>query len=99
MSWGIEFNTDIFLSKQNYGENIYQVNDKIEELKEDLSNSENKILMYSIGTLKDFVPIDWEEEPIEWLHRNMKLLFDEVCLINQQLTKMYLYKQYLEEKE
>ena len=33
MSWGIDFTADIFLSRQDYGENIYRVQDEINDLK------------------------------------------------------------------
>ena len=33
MSYGIEFTADIFLLRQDYGENVYRVQDEIDELK------------------------------------------------------------------
>lgn len=33
MSYGIEFTANIFLSRQDYGENVYRVQDEIDELK------------------------------------------------------------------
>jgi hypothetical protein len=34
MGWGIDFKADIFLSKQNYNENVHEVQEQIDELEE-----------------------------------------------------------------
>ena len=47
MGWGIDFNADIFLSKQEYGNNMEQVKDAIEDDSNTINTINNKINMFA----------------------------------------------------
>ena len=102
MSYGIEFTADIFLLRQDYGENVYRVQDEIDELKKYCADLKERMLMLVAGG-KDMVNTkdceDNECDAVEVLHtrfKNMLLLYDEYQI---SLYNLYLYKEYLENKQ
>ena len=52
MSWGIDFNTDIYLSHQSYTSKL-DVRDKINELEEEINEHKSTLKMYAASTPKD----------------------------------------------
>lgn len=102
MSWGIDFTADIFLSRQDYGENVYRVQDEIDNLKKHCADIKERMLMLVAGG-KDMVYTkdsgDNECDSVDVLHNkftNMLNLYDEY---KSNLYDLYLYKDYLEEKQ
>lgn len=98
MGWGIDFPADIFLSHQDYNENIYQVEDAIQEHKESLSLLTNSILMHCSANLKDVVPEEWKDDSIEWLRGFVIDILNQIKTLNCDILKLELYKEYLTEK-
>jgi hypothetical protein len=96
MGWGTDFTTDIFLSRENY-RSIYDLEDKIKEDEKDLENIRSKILMFASSNPKDIIPEDWKEEPINFIHREVNNLLDELYELDMFLNRRYLYLQYLKD--
>ena len=99
MGWGIDFTADIFLSKQNYQENVYQVIDAIEEYEKDIANYEKSILIHCAANLKDIVPEEWKDDSVVWLNNIITEMLIEIQTISSEKLKLELYKEYLEEKK
>jgi hypothetical protein len=97
MGWGIDFSTDIFLSKQDYGKNEYQVRDAIQEVQLLIANTKNEISMFASANPKDIVPKDWSEEPIKWISATLIELMNDLEENNIQLFKLNLYLEHLQE--
>ena len=99
MGWGVEYQIDMYLSKQDYGENIFQVEDKIEELEEYINNTKTKINMFAASSISEVIPDDWKEEPIRWINKEIDELIDYLheCIIHRY--QLELYKEYLQEKQ
>lgn len=102
MSWGIDFTADIFLSRQNYGENVYCVQDEIDDLKKYRADLKERMLMLVAGG-KDMVNTkdceDNECDAVDVLHlkfKDMLSLYDEY---QSKLYDLYLYKEYLENRK
>ena len=102
MAWGVEFTADIFLSRQDYGENVYRVQDEIDELKKYSADLKERMLMLVAGG-KDMVNTkDCENnecDAVDILHtrfNDMLELYDEY---QSSLYNLYLYKEYLENKQ
>ena len=99
MSWGIDFNADIFLSHQDYSENIYQVEDKINSNTEAIQDCITKLSMIASSTdLKGIVPKDYQDEPIDWIQVEVK---QQVEMLKEYFVEnklLELYKEYLIEK-
>ena len=96
MGWGTDFTSNIYLNKQTYL-NIYQVNDKIDELEEERDYYETKLHMYSSSNVKDIVPRDWmDDDPISWLQKEVSQILQELNEINVELYKLGLYKEFLD---
>lgn len=96
--WGIDFKTDIFLKKQDYQENTYQVIDEIAEHEEDIANYEKSILIHCAANLKDIVPEEWKDDSIIWLNNTITEILNEIKTLSKELLKLEYYKIYLEEK-
>jgi hypothetical protein len=96
MGWGTDFTADIYLSKETYG-SIYELEDKIKEDEKYLEDINAKILMYASSNPKDLVPEDWKDEPINFIHFEVKKLLDELYETDMLLCRRYLYLEYLKE--
>ena len=102
MAWGVEFTADIFLLRQDYGENVYRVQDEIDELKKYSADLKERMLMLVAGgkdmvNTKDCEGIDTDAVDVLHLKFNDMLeLYDEY---KSKLYDLYLYKEYLENKQ
>lgn len=99
MGWGIEFEIEIYLSREDYGENKFQVEDKIEELKNAREVISSLIRMYAASSIEKILPKEWEEEPLDWLNNQIGLLEESYKEITIHIYKLRLYIEFLEEKK
>lgn len=98
MGWGIEFNTDVFISKQDYKENPAMVEDAIDECIENINDAFTMLCMYASSTVKDIVPEEWHEDAASFIRNKVD---DEVEIIRENtenMVKLRLYYEYLTEK-
>lgn len=102
MSYGVEFTADIFLSHQDYGENIYRVQDEINDLKKYIQDLKERMLMLVAGG-KDMVNTkdcgDNECDAVDVLHNKFTDMLNLYNEYQTQLYDLYLYKEYLENKQ
>ena len=99
MGWGTDFTADIYLNRILFS-NRYQVEDKIDSLEEDKSFYENKLYMMVSSNVKDIVPRDWlDDDPITWLHKEIKDTLQELNNTNIELYKLRLYLEFLEQNK
>ena len=94
MGWGINFTTDIYLSKVSYPTKM-SVEDKIKEYDESIDDCESQIKMYASSTPKDIIPKEWNEEPICWINERLLELFDVYYENTINRYKLSLYLEYL----
>lgn len=96
MTWGIEFKSDIFLSKQSYISKD-DVEDKIKEISDSISECESKLMMYAIATPKDIVSTEDSENIIYYISNEIRELVEEheELIINR--FKLNQYLEYLNE--
>lgn len=102
MGWGIDFTADIYLSKQDYGENPYSVQEEIDSLEKRNVFLKESMLMIVMGGASSVICKDCEDEdldPVDCLHVKFNELIDCYGTNLHQLHDLYLYKEYLENKE
>lgn len=92
MGWGIEFKTEIFLSRQSYSSKS-EVEDKIDEIDQTISDFKSEIKMYAASTPKDIVSFENSEDTVNWLNIRINDLFE---LIEDHLFQRYQLSLYLE---
>lgn len=101
MGWGIDFTADIFLSRQDYGENVYQVQEEIDRLKKCCQDLKERMLMLVAGN-KDLVNTkdceDNECDAVDVLHTKFTELLELYDEYQSNLYDLCLYKDYLENK-
>ena len=102
MSYGVEFTADIFLLRQDYGENVYRVQDEIDELKKYCADLKERMLMLVAGgkdmvNTKDCEGID--TDAVDVLHLKFKDMLELYDEYQTKLYDLYLYKEYLENKQ
>lgn len=102
MSYGVEFTADIFLLRQDYGENVYRVQDEIDELKKYSADLKERMLMLVAGgkdmvNTKDCEGID--TDAVDVLHLKFKDMLELYDEYQTKLYDLYLYKEYLENKK
>lgn len=102
MGYGIDFTADIFLSRQDYGENIYRVQDEIDDLKKQSQQIREKLLMMIMGGVKSVNTKDCEDnecDAVDVLHIKFNDLLDWYDECNTQIIDLCYYKEYLENKK
>lgn len=101
MSYGIDFTADIFLSRQDYGENIYRVQDEIDDLKKQSQQIKEKMLMMVMGGVNSVTTKDCEDnecDAVDVLHIKFNDLLDWYDECNTQIIDLCYYKEYLQNK-
>lgn len=91
MGWGINFNSDIYLSRIS-ADNQFQLEDLIADKEKYISDLEKELLMYVSANPAELVPKDWEEEKIGFLKNQVETLLEEIKESEVTLFKLYLYK-------
>lgn len=102
MSWGIDFTADIYLSRQNYHENVYEVEEKIEELKDYNQDIKERMLMMLMGGVNSVNLNDCEGNPcdgVDVLHNKFCELLNLYDENNGKIYDLAHYKTYLEENK
>ena len=90
MSWGTEFNVDIYLSRTSF--NCKQdLVDAIEIVEKNIKLVEDKLHMYAISNVKDIVPKEWEDEPVRWVHDKIEELLNDYREYNERLVNLRHY--------
>lgn len=99
MGWGVSYEREMYLHKQDYNDNPLQVQDKIDELEIEINNTKTKINMFASASPKDLLPKDWIEEPIRWINNEVDELIDYLheCIVHKHQLGLYL--EYLNDKK
>jgi len=96
MGWGIEFKSDIFLSRQSYSSKS-EVEDKISEISESIVDCESKLKMLAIATPKDIVSTEDSGDMINFFNDEVLGLVEELEELTVNRFKLNLYLEYLNE--
>lgn len=102
MSWGIDFTTDIYLSRQNYHENIYEVEEEIVSLEEENQETKEKMLMMLLGGVNSVSLKDcegYEMDGVDVIHRKFAEMLKSYDENNTKIYELQAYKEYLENKD
>ena len=97
MGWGIDFKADIYLSHQDYHNNIHQVQDEIDSLNRDLEIAKQQIMMFCIGTPKDLV-VEETGSLVFTINNDVNELLNEIKESEIKIYQLELYKEYLTDK-
>lgn len=102
MSWGIDFTADIFLSRQDYGENIYRVQDEIDNVKKNIQSLKERMLMMAMSGVNSVCTKDCEGndcDVVDVVHSKFCELLQYYDEEQTQLYDLLLYKEYLEKEQ
>jgi len=100
MGWGIDFTADIYLSRQDYRENIELVKDEILDLEKGINSSKEKILMYAAATPKDVsMPTEESIDIISNIQVELNDAFDYIRESTEKILNLTYYQEYLENKK
>ena len=94
MGWGIDFTANIYLNKQSYS-NKHDVEDKIEDLNEDIQRSKEHLFLL-VGGGTSLVSEEFKDDKTIYLHSQVTEILNEMedCIVQRKL--LYLYLDYLE---
>ena len=101
MSWGTDFTADMYLSRQKY-DSIYEVEEKIEELRDCNQDIKERMLMMLLGGVNSVNLNDCEGNPcdgVDVLHNKFCELLNLYNENNGQIYDLTYYKKYLEENK
>lgn len=96
MGWGIDFKADIFLNKMSI-QNIFDLNDIIEEKESELEAMKIAIYMYASSDPKLLISDEWKDDPIVFIQLKVKEILNEIEELITILKNLYHYKEYLED--
>jgi len=94
MGYGIQFKTNIYLSKRSFS-SIYELRYAIVDVKELISNVKEEIMMYSAASIDQCFPKD--EQPVRAMQIVMSELIELLENYTLELHNLHLLEQYLEE--
>ena len=92
MGWGTDFTAEIYLNRQVF-HSSYELDDKIDELENEINDIKGRLLMYASTNVKDIIPDEWKDEPITFIHLRVNeelALLQEKCV---ELYRLFLYKE------
>ena len=92
MSWGIEFNTDIYINKLHFS-TLQQLDDLINDLETNNNIYKGEILMFAAATPRDITPEG--EEPIFFIKNRIDVLLEEIENNCKLLVDLYHYKEFI----
>lgn len=94
MGWGIDFTANIYLNKQSYS-NKHEVEDKIEDLNEDIQRAKEYLFLL-VGGGTSLVSEEFKDDKTIYLHSQVTEILNgmEDCIVQRKL--LYLYLDYLE---
>lgn len=94
MGWGIDFTANIYLNKQSYS-NKHDVEDKIEDLNEDIQRAKEHLFLL-VGGGTSLVSEEFKDDKTIYLHSQVTEILNEMedCIVQRKL--LYLYLDYLE---
>lgn len=98
MGWGIDFTTDIFLSRQDYNKNSELVKDKIDEKDVEINNIKIRLAMLVGASPNTIISEEWKNDVLNGLTNELILLLDELQELFIDKYKLVLYLEYLENK-
>lgn len=99
MGWGVEFKADIYLSKQDYQGNKYQVQDAIDECNLAIFECQKELLMYASANIQEVCDPEWISEPISWLKNKVNELSSSMLEEQTKLVNLQHYLEYLKDQE
>lgn len=101
MSWGTDFTADIYLSRERF-ENEYELDSKIEEIKDYIRIAREKILMICMNGKEAFNSDDCDGNKcdlVDVMHTNVNEHLDWLIELNDKLYVYELLKQNFDKRE
>jgi len=98
MSWGTDFNTNIFLKSIAFNKNneLQEVSNAILERENSCKDSETLLKMYAVSNINDITPLGWEDNKIEFINSSIDSILEGLESERFVLYQLRLYKEYLE---
>lgn len=91
MGWGTEFKANIYLSRIDVNEKT--VDDKIEYALEFIESLEKELYMYASCNIKDVVPEEWGDQPIDFIKIKIDDILSELRKEYSKLTDLHHFKE------
>ena len=95
MAWGTEFKADIYLNRMSFN-SILEINSKLKENDLWIKSNKDKIKMLCSSNVRDVVPEEWKDEPVEWLNIQCNDYINQIIEYEKENQLLELYKEYLE---
>ena len=96
MGWGTDFTADIYLNRLIFN-SIYELEDTIQNCKDEIEEHNRTLLMYASSNPKDIVPEEWEDQSMDFIRREVGEVLRELESEIRQLKDLEYYSQYLKE--
>lgn len=97
MSWGIDFNTAVFISHERDLKTVDQIQERVDDLSKEIENEKASLFALSASTPKDLFPNS--EDILFDLKQRVENSFELIVENQTKITLLYLYlKSKTEEK-
>jgi hypothetical protein len=90
MGWGTSFTIEIYLSKKIYNSKSELI-DEIDQLKDYINTSKERILQYASSNIKDILPEEYKNNPLEWVHLEVTDIMSDLIENTKELQLLTLY--------
>ena len=95
MGWGTSFKQEIYLNRVIF-DDISDVQDAIKDKELSIADAEKRMLMFASSNIKDVVPDEWKDEPINYIHNQVSALIEEMMSDHLDLLNLRSFFSYVE---
>lgn len=95
MSWGTDFTADLYLNRMKFSSKLH-AEERLQEEIDLLESIRTKVAMFSSSNIRELVPSDWEEQPIDFIYNSVQELLDEYDEVSRLV---FLLETYIENYE
>jgi len=96
MGYGTSFKTEVYLNRQLFS-HLLEVEDRVEDRRLQIEDAKRRLLMFASANVRDIVPDDWKEEPINWVNNHVVDLVADLIIDVRELVQLEAFVEYVKE--
>jgi len=96
MGFGTSFKTEVYLNRLTFS-HLSEVEEKVEDRRLHIEDIKRRLLMFASANVRDIIPDDWKDEPINWVNNNVDDLLSDFVTNVRELMHLEAFLEYVKE--
>jgi hypothetical protein len=96
MGFGTSFKTEVYLNRQLFS-HLSEVEERVEDRRLQIEDIKRRLLMFASSNVRDIVPDDWKEEPINWINNHVGDLLSDLIIDVREFIQLEAFVEYVKE--